>query len=108
MPGSPVAPAGDKRLNPGYGAVAKGTYAYDSGFPAPPAGVTFVDPILNLGPDANVFRADRNADPAPAGATGLPGITGHRSPLGLAFDVGGALCGDYYKQGFMLSYGAVV
>ena len=100
--------AGDKRLNAGYGAVAKGTYAYDSAFPAPPAGVTFVDPILNLGPDANVFRADRNADPAPAGATGLAGITGHRSPLGLAFDVTGALCGDYYKQGFLLSYGAVV
>jgi hypothetical protein len=101
-------PAGDKRLNVGYGAVAKGTYVYDAAFPPPPAGVTFADPILNLGPDANVYRADRMSDPAPAGSAGLAGVTGHRSPLGIVFDVAGALCGDYYRQGFLLSYGAVV
>jgi Glucose / Sorbosone dehydrogenase len=100
--------ANDKRLHPGYGAVDNGSYKYDSAFPAAPGAVTFSDPILNLGPDANFFRADRNADAAQAGAVGLAGVTGHRSPLGLAFDTEGVLCGDYYKQGFLLSYGAVL
>ena len=102
------APAGDKRLHAGYGAVDNGTYVFDAAFPPAPQGVSFTDPILNLGPDANFFRADRNAEPTQAGATGLAGVTGHRSPLGLVFDSAGALCGNYYKQGFLLSYGAVL
>jgi len=97
--------AGDKRLHPGYQAVDNNKYVADTTL-APPAGQTFVDPILNMGPDANVARADRNADPAPV-AAGLAGVTGHRSPLGIAFDTAGMLCGAYYKQGFMLSYGAL-
>lgn len=99
-------PAGDKRLNGGYGAVKNGLYKYDAQFMAKPAGVTFTDPITNMGPDAINARADRNAEIA--ATPGLAGITGHRSPLGLSFDTGGALCGDYYKSGFMLSYGALV
>lgn len=96
---------GDKRLHPGYQAVDQNKYVYDATL-APPAGQAFVDPILNKGPAATVARADRNADPAPV-AAGLAGVTGHRSPLGIAFDTGGVLCGQYYKQGFMLSYGAL-
>ncbi|MDF3066656.1 MAG: cytochrome c class [Polyangiaceae bacterium] len=99
-------PAGDKRLNTGYGSVKNGSYKYDAMFPAKPA-TPFTDPIKNLGPAANVGRADRNAEPAPVVA-GLAGITGHRSPLGLAFDTTGALCGEYYKAGFLLSYGALI
>jgi hypothetical protein len=100
---NPVAEAGysaggDKRLHPGYQAVDTNKYVYDA---------MFVDPIKNMGPDATFFRADKNADPTAAGATGLVGITGHRSPLGIAFDSTGALCGPYYKQGFVLSYGSV-
>jgi len=101
-------PAGDKRLHPGYGSVDKGTYAYDAAFPAAPAGVTFTDPIMNQGPDANFVRVDRNAEPTQPGLTGVAGVTGHRSPLGIAFDTTGASCGDYYKQGFLLSYGALL
>lgn len=101
-------PTGDKRLTPGYGAVDNGSYKYDADFPPAPAGVTFVDPVLNRGPDANIGKADRNSGPAPAGDKGLAGVTGHRSPLGLSFDTAGASCGDYYKQGFLLSYGAVL
>ncbi len=97
--------AGDKRLHPGYQAVDDNKYTSDASL-APPAGATFVDPIMNMGPDATVARADRNAAPAPA-AGGLAGLTGHRSPLGIAFDTTGALCGQYYKQGFLLSYGAL-
>jgi len=97
--------AGDKRLHPGYQAVDNDKYVFDQSL-APPAGAAFVDPILNMGPDANIARADKNADPAPVVA-GLSGITGHRSPLGIVFDTAGALCGGYYKQGFVLSYGSV-
>jgi hypothetical protein len=99
-------PTGDKRLNGGFGAVKNGTYKYDAGFMAKPAGVTFTDPVINQGPDAINARADRNADPV--ATPNLAGITGHRSPLGLSFDTAGALCGDYNKAGFMLSYGALV
>jgi hypothetical protein len=96
---------GDKRLQPGYGAID--SYVADPGFPAPPG--AFTDPIKNMGPDANFMRANKDAAaPTQAGAEGLAGVTGHRSPLGLAFDVEGKLCGDYYKQGFFFSYGALV
>src|SRR6185369_17989002 len=54
------------------------------------------------------FRADKNAEITQAGATGLAGVTAHRSPLGIAFDTTGALCGDYYQQGFLFSFGAVL
>ncbi len=97
--------AGDKRLHPGYQAVDTNKYVYDASL-APPAGAMFVDPIVNMGPDANIARADKAADPAPA-AAGLAGITGHRSPLGIAFDTAGVSCGAYYKQGLVLSYGSV-
>jgi hypothetical protein len=101
-------PTGDKRLHAGYGAVDKGTYVFDAAFPAAPANTVFTDPILNLGPDANYLRVDRNAEVTQAGATGLAGVTAHRSPLGIAFDTAGALCGAYYQQGFMFSFGAVL
>lgn len=97
--------AGDKRLHPGYQAVDTNKYVFDASLAAP-AGAAFVDPIMNMGPDANIARADKAADPAPV-AAGLPGITGHRSPLGIAFDTAGASCGAYYKQGLVLSYGSV-
>jgi glucose/arabinose dehydrogenase len=96
---------GDKRLHAGYQAVDTDKYVYDEKL-APPGGMQFADPIMNMGPDANVGRADRNADPAPV-AAGFAGITGHRSPLGLVFDTEGALCGEYYKQGLVLSFGSV-
>ena len=96
--------AGDMRLHTGYQAVGIMSYFYDAGFPAAPAGVTFVDPIMNMGPDENFFRTGPMGLPT-QGA--MPGITGHRSPLGLSFDTKGALCGAYYKQGFIASYGSL-
>jgi hypothetical protein len=44
---------------------------------------------------------------ATPGTTALAGITAHKSPAGLNFDVGGTLCGKYNKAGFFVSYGAV-
>jgi glucose/arabinose dehydrogenase len=97
--------AGDKRLHAGYQAVDTNKYVFDASLVAP-GGTMLTDPIINMGPDANVSRADRNAEPAPV-AAGLAGITGHRSPLGIVFDTEGKLCGPYYKQGLVLSYGSV-
>ena len=94
-------PAGDTRLNTGYQAVSNGSYAADPNFPAPPAGVTFTDPVPNKGPDGDKYRSSRTSGVEDASNKGVPlaGLTPHRSPLGLTFDVKGALCGDYYKSG---------
>jgi glucose/arabinose dehydrogenase len=102
--------AGDMRLHTQLQAVGDHTYFYDMMFPAPPMGVSFVDPILNKGPAAAKYSVGKAAVvmDAGTGTTGLLGITGHRSPVGLAFDTKGDLCGEYYKNGFMLSYGPVV
>jgi hypothetical protein len=100
--------AGDTRLHTGFQAVDKKTWNYDSKLPAKPAALT--DPIVNHGPDLDHMRSSRTASVEDASMMGKPisGITGHRSPLGLAFDTKGALCGDYYKAGFVLSYGALI
>lgn len=100
-------PAHDKRLNPSYGAVKDKLYGYDAAFDtdAPPP-AAFADPITNMGPDGIFAHADANAATA-VKTPGLVGITAHRSPLGISFDVAGALCGEYYKQGFLLSYGPI-
>jgi hypothetical protein len=101
---------GDTRLHVGFQAVDQGKYVYDAQFPPAPAGVTFVDPIPNHGPDQDKQRVNRTAAVTKASATGgtLAGVTGHRSPLGLTFDTKGTLCGDYNKAGFMLSFGALI
>jgi hypothetical protein len=102
--------ANDTRLHPGYSAFDRGTYAYDADFPAaPPDGLT--DAILNHGPDADKFRSGPTSDVLDASDMGqtLAGITAHRSPLGLSFHTGTtALCGDYDKAGFLLSFGPVL
>jgi hypothetical protein len=96
----------DKRIRQIYGGY--NTYAYDGAFPPKPANTTFVDPIQNLGPEAIFLVASKDAAaPTKAGPEGLAGVTAHRSPLGIAFDTEGALCGEYYKQGFVLSYGPI-
>ncbi len=100
-------PATDKRLRSNVFVDGAKLYKADGGFPAPPAGVTFTDPIMNYGPAGDFGVADANSAPAQLGASGLPGISAHRSPLGLSFDTAGASCGEYYKQGLMLSYGPV-
>jgi len=77
----------------------------------PPKPATpLTDPILNHGPDCDHMRSSRTATVEDASMKGVPlaGITGHRSPLGIGFDVKGSLCGDYYKSGFVLSYGALL
>jgi glucose/arabinose dehydrogenase len=100
-------PAKDKLLQPDFFAVQNKLYIKEPDFPAPPDGVTFTDPIANLGPDADVFR-DADGQAVDASDAGKPifGMTPHRSELGLVFDTAGALGGDHKGDGLMLSWGA--
>jgi glucose/sorbosone dehydrogenase len=100
-------PAKDKLLQPEFFAVKNGLYHKEPDFPAPPAGVTFTDPIANLGPDADVFRdADGNGYDASNLGQPIFSFTSHRSGLGLVFDTAGALGGDLKGDGLMVSWGA--
>jgi glucose/arabinose dehydrogenase len=100
-------PAKDPRLQPEFFAVQNALYKKDPDFPAPPAGVTFTDPIANLGPDADVIRDD-DGNGYDASELGQPihSFTPHRSELGLVFDTAGALGGDLKGDGLILSWGA--
>lgn len=101
-------PATDTRLRPGYFGIDNGFYYNDPAFPAKPAGL--VDPIVSRGPDADLYRNTSSGGVTEASAAGgtISTFTGHRSPLGLSFDVAGRLCGDYKQQAFLLSFGAAV
>lgn len=96
----------DPRLHSGFAAVDNGFYANDPTFPAAPAGL--VDPIINRGPDADQFRdpVTGKVDDASAQGSPMSTFTAHRSPLGLSFDLGGELCGDFKNNAFILSWGA--
>ncbi|MCS7056384.1 MAG: PQQ-dependent sugar dehydrogenase [Thermoflexales bacterium] len=99
-------PAKDKRLSREFVAVQMNLYRNDPAFPKPP--MAFTDPILNFGPDADQFQgADGSVRDASDLGRPLSGLTMHRSPLGLAFDVDNRLGGDFKGAGFLLSWGAV-
>jgi hypothetical protein len=102
-------PTGDTRLHTGFFAVDMKKWVYDAAMPPKPT-TPLTDPIVNHGPDCDHMRSSRTANIEDASMKGVPlsGVTGHRSPLGLAFDTKGALCGDYYKSGFVVSYGALL
>jgi glucose/arabinose dehydrogenase len=74
----------DKLQQPDFTAVIEGYYQNDPDFPPPP--MEFTQPVVNLGPDAAVYRAldgsERNA--AELGEK-LYSFTPHVSPLGLVF-----------------------
>jgi hypothetical protein len=99
-------PATDQRLRPGYAGTE--FYYNDPAFPARPPQLT--DPIANRGPDADLFRNPETGAIEDASALGrtLGTFTGHRSPLGLSFDVEGRLCGSLKRGGLLLSFGAAV
>lgn len=104
--------AQDKRLSMDFTAVKTGTYRNDPTFPRPPAGVTFTDPVVNVGPDAASYRADDGTEHnAAAEGKTLQTFTAHRSPLGLAFVTDPKAPADLRSDDkslgtFMLSWGA--
>ncbi len=86
-------PSADLLLNPEAGAVQSGFFHNDPDYPAPPTGVTFTDPIVNIGPDADLYRDPETGEILNASDTGvaMATFTSHRSPLGLVFDTGDTL-----------------
>ena len=97
----------DNHLREDFFAVANNLYKADPSFPKPPAGVTFTLPVLNMGPDADKYRMDDGSEADASDAKEpLAGITPHRSPLGLSFDVDNMLSGSLKGSGFFVSWGA--
>jgi hypothetical protein len=96
-------PSQDKLLNPKFFAVEKGYYQNDPTFPKPPR--AFTEPIVNFGPDADIYRAsDGQIKDASANGQTLSTFSAHRSPLGLVFDEEMVLHPDYRGDAFMLSW----
>jgi glucose/arabinose dehydrogenase len=100
-------PAKDKLLQPEFFAVQNRLYIKEPTFPPVPDGVTFTDPIMNVGPDSDTFR-DADGKSADASELGQPiaSFTAHRSELGLVFDTAGVLGGDLKGDGLIVSWGA--
>ena len=98
-------PATDRLLNPFSDAVKKGYYYNDPTYPPRP-NIPFVEPVRNLGPDADKYRDPADGTVKDASAQGVPfsTFTPHRSPLGLVFDRARLLAAPYRGGGFMLSW----
>jgi glucose/arabinose dehydrogenase len=101
-------PSQDRLLNEEFVAVQLGVYANDPNYPAAPENM--IDPIVNRGPAATIYRAaDGQVVDAHAAGQTLSSFTPHRSPLGLtfatnAFPVSWQVAGGL--SGFILSWGA--
>lgn len=86
----------------------EGTFYNDPTFPAIPAGLTFMEPVRNLGPDADVFRdsVDGQIKDASDLDRSIGTFTPHSSPVALAFDTEHQLGAPYTGVGFAMSYNA--
>ncbi len=100
-------PTTDVHLPPGF-VIDRGFYRNDPDFPPPPAQLT--DPVPNVGPDADRFRDEQTGEIRDASDEGitLGTFTPHRSPLGLVFDVAGALAPEFRGDGFVLNIGDAI
>lgn len=86
----------------------EGTFYNDPAFPAPPAGVTFSEPVRNLGPHADMIRDSVDGEIKDANDIGrvMGTFTPHSSPVALIFDTEQQLGADYQGTGFAMSYNA--
>ncbi len=84
------------------------TFYNDPTFPAPPTGIAFTEPIINVGPDANIIRDSVDGIIKNASLIGraVGTFTPHSSPVALTFDTDMQLGGDYTGKGFAMSYNA--
>jgi len=98
-------PTIDRLLNPLFDAVRRGFYYNDPAFPPLP-GVPLIEPIRNLGPDADKYRDPVDGIVKDGSDEGVPvgSFTAHRSPLGLVFDTTGGLIPEFRGDAFMLSW----
>ncbi|MFN3849413.1 MAG: PKD domain-containing protein [Spirosomataceae bacterium] len=74
----------------------------DPSYPPRPTNVTFTEPIINLGPDANWVRNPTTG--AMYQSNTISTFTGHRSPVGLVFDTDSTLQMPYTGNGFVLAH----
>lgn len=103
-------PAKDLYLQSGFYSTDNGLYHNDPDFPEPPS--EFTHPIVNLGPDAMIYRGDdgQEYDAGTQGKT-LSTFTPHISPLGLVFATEPELPAQWRDEGntfsaFLVSWGA--
>ena len=99
-------PATDPFIPPTCHAWLQKYFRNDPTFPPRPDSIAFTEPVLNLGPDANIYRDQTSGKIVDADTTGilLGTFTPHRSPLGLFFDQDSILAGDLKGGGFVLSW----
>ncbi len=99
-------PDNDLLVNKSSTAYQGGYFYDDPNYPAPPAGIDFTIPVINNGPDADLYRDPVTGNILDASDEGgdLKTFTSHRSPLGLVFDTEGVLGGNYNNDGFVLSW----
>ncbi|MFN6486402.1 MULTISPECIES: PQQ-dependent sugar dehydrogenase [unclassified Nostoc] len=97
-------PATDRLLNAKFNAIQRGYYRNDPTFPVRPANL--IEPIPNLGPDADNYRDPLDGKVKDASVLGqsFSTFTTHRSPLGLVFDTQGVMSPEFNRDGFMLSW----
>ncbi len=99
-------PDTDLLINRGSLSYTSGFFYDDPTYPAPPAGIVFTDPVINLGPDSDRFRNPSDGSIQDASDLGVTHstFTPHLSPLGLVFDTEGALIEEFNGDGFLLGW----
>jgi len=104
---SPYNPMNDPLLNPNAwgGGNLYATFYNDSNYPARPEGITFSEPVMNEGPDADKFRDTVSGDPKDASDLGMAitTFTTHRSPDGIVFDKDSLLSANLAGGAFVIS-----
>ena len=97
-------PSTDRLLDSRFVGVGGGTYHNDPTFPPKPPNL--MEPVINIGPDADKFRDPATGQIKDASDLGLKlsTFTAHRSPLGLVFDTVGAMDVPFQNHGFMASF----
>jgi glucose/arabinose dehydrogenase len=98
-------PEADRLVNHSFYAYQNGFFHDDPTYPPRPS-AALIDPIPNLGADANSFRDPATGAVRKASEVGRPlgTFTTHRSPLGLSFDTANALAGRYRGAAFILGW----
>ena len=98
-------PEADRLVDHRFYAYQNGFFHDDPTYPPRPS-VPLIDPIPNLGIDANSFRDPATGAVMKASDAGRPlgTFTTHRSPLGLSFDTSNALAGRYRGGAFILGW----
>lgn len=84
----------------------QGYYNPDPNFPVMPTGINFVQPFVNIGPDADKYRdpITRLVKDASSEGIGITSFSAHRSPTGLIIDTDSTLSNDFKGKAYMVSY----